>query len=54
MSWQKLVLLNYTLMLTRPLGLSNPSPAQMQALNRLTVCAVGQQNDCGCSALFSI
>lgn len=43
MSWQKLVLLNYTLMCLAdaPLGLVNPSPAQMQALNRLTVCAVG-------------
>lgn len=40
--------------LTRPLGLSNPSPAQMQDLNRLTVCAVDQQKDCGRSALFSI
>lgn len=37
-----------------PVGLVQPSPAQMQALNRLTVCAVGQKNDCGRSALFSI
>lgn len=29
--------------LTRPVGLSNPSPVQKQVLNRLTVCAAGQK-----------